>query len=432
MAWIDQLTRVPVTQTGADGRTTTKKRVAASFRGVPFFIETAERSGGRKTITHEYPGRDDQFVEDLGRRGAAFTCEGYVIGADYLAAKQNLLAALEKSGPGELIHPYYGSLTVACTGYRIRESTDAGGMALVSIDFAETGAKPIYPTASPTTASVVASSATSARAALQAGFLAGYNVLGQPTFALRSLSAMVASASQEMNAELSPVVQDVQTLAALKKGLGQLVLNAAALVIAPATLFTSLVNVVSTVGDLSLGALGLQALLRAYGFRPSTDPPPLTTSTRQREAANYAVLHRTIQTLATIQAAEIAPQEAYDSYDAAVSVRNQITDQIDEQSAASDDGTYAALMQLRADLVRALPGADSDLPKIVSYTPPSTVPSLVLCYQLYGALDGEDDILARNSVVRPGFVPGGVRLDVLVPLGIELKLLSAAGVPNAP
>jgi prophage DNA circulation protein len=119
----------------------------ATFRGVPFFVDTAERSGGRRTVKHEYPNRDEPFIEDMGRRAGSYPVEGYVLGADYLAARNALIAALETEGPGELVHPYYGTLRVICSTFRVREAAGEGGVARLSIEFEQTTATPIQPTA---------------------------------------------------------------------------------------------------------------------------------------------------------------------------------------------------------------------------------------------------------------------------------------------
>ena len=39
----------------------------ASFRGVSFQVDVASLSAGRRVQVHEYPQRDQPWVEDLGR-----------------------------------------------------------------------------------------------------------------------------------------------------------------------------------------------------------------------------------------------------------------------------------------------------------------------------------------------------------------------------
>ena len=41
------------------------------------------------------------------------------------------------------------------------------------------------------------------------------------------------------------------------------------------------------------------------------------------------------------------------------------------------------------------------------------IPALVLAHRLYDDPSWDADIVARNDVVHPGFVPGGVDLQVL-------------------
>jgi prophage DNA circulation protein len=80
---------------------------------------------------------------------------------------------------------------------------------------------------------------------------------------------------------------------------------------------------------------------------------------------------------------------------------------------ASDDA-FPALMQLRADLARAVPGDGSDLPHLLSYhahgdgarAPPRPAP-------LRRPGLRADEIIARNHIRHPGFVRGGVTLEIL-------------------
>lgn len=404
--WLEQLGKVEF----QDGR----KLIGASFRGVPFFVETAEREGGRRTVRHEFPLRDRPFIEDMGRQARSYPVEGYVIGEAYISRRDSLIAALELPGPAELVHPYYGTLRAACTRFRVRESTSDGGMARFAIEFEETEPASSYPDETFDAEAVVAASSDAAWAQKIAEFTAKYHVDGQPASALASLSAVVSSAAAALDAALAPLVQSAQDLALLKKDLNDLVLDASALARAPLDLVATLGTMFSTLASLPLTAgQGVQALLAAYGFTPSVARPPATTATRIQEQANYDALLGMVRSLAVIQAARIAPTQQYDSYDAAAALRDAIGEKLDELADSAGDDSYGALVQLRADLVRAVPGEKSDLPRLVRYTPAYTVPSLVLAHQLYGDLSREADIVARNQVNRPGFIPGAAQLEVL-------------------
>jgi prophage DNA circulation protein len=404
--WSDQLGKVELD----DGR----KLIAATFRGVPFFVDTSERGGGRRTVVHEYPLRDDPFIEDMGRRARFFQVDGYVLGDGYVQQRDKLIAALEQALPGELAHPYYGYLYVLPSAFRVRESTADGGLARFSIDFEETSAEAPAPVATVAAPAAVSASVDAAQAAVSADFQVAYSVDGEPAYSLESLAAVVASAGAALDAALAPVVLATQDLAVLKRDLDELVLDADALVRQPLLITSRFAAALVALTQLPLTPrLGIRALMDAYGFTPSAARPATTTATRVLERLNYDALLHLVRVVMLSQAARLAAQEAFATYDEALLARDAIADALDVEAETAGDETFAALAQLRADLVRAVPGEASDLPRLVTYTPPATVPSLVLAQQLYGDVSLEADLVTRNRVERPGFVAGGVALEVL-------------------
>ena len=373
----------------------------AKFRGVEFFVDVAELAGGRRTVTHEFPLRDRPFVEDLGRRARAFPVEGYVLGDDYLVQRDALIAALEESGPGELVHPYYGTRRLAVLDFHVQERRTEGGIARFSIEFGETETEPAFPSAVPAGADRVATSASAVRESVGKEFLALY----QPGTLTASAADALRAATLSIDNARATISMATEEAAALRRRLDRLTSTAAALVNAPT-------DVLAELADLFVGLPGVDALIGVYGFAPGLRPPA-TTTTRVQEQVNFDALVGLVRTLALVRAAELAPSETYDSYDAALATRDSIVDKLDERSESSGDETYAALDQLRADLVRAVPGEERDLPRLVRYTPPATVPSLVLAHQLYGDVAREADIVTRNRVLRPGFIVGGREIEVL-------------------
>jgi prophage DNA circulation protein len=131
------------------------------------------------------------------------------------------------------------------------------------------------------------------------------------------------------------------------------------------------------------------------------------------EQANFDAVHRLVQRLVIVNASEAVVAQMFTSFDQAVAARTAVTDLIDLHVEEASDDTYPALVALHAALVAAVPGDSATLPKLQPYTPVTTVPSLVLAHQLYGHLDREADLVTRNRVRHPGFVTGGVGLEVL-------------------
>ncbi len=381
-----------------------KVKGQATFRDVPFWLESSERSGGRRTVKHEYPKKDEPFSEDMGRKGREFPVEGHVVGGDdYMTARDALIEALEKAGTGVLVHPYFGTLRVIVADFRVRESSDRGGIATFSITFVETPDKPAQPSAIPNAASAVAISAAAAKLSAGAEFLAKFTTVAGAF--LTSASSALSSATRTMNTVAGKIAMPAQALAQLQFRIAKFEDSAAALLAAPEDLLSSLSTLVDSFES------GL-AVLAIYDFDPGLRPPG-TTSHRITEQDNFDALHQLIQRLALVRAVELSVTETFDSYDTSIARRVILTDLIDSQAELAADDTFPALLQLRADLTKAVPGVDGDLPRLISYTPPVTVSSLVLAYRLYGALDLEADLIARNRVSHPGFIAGGRTLEVL-------------------
>lgn len=393
-AWRDKLGKVQF----ADG----KRGVGATFRGAAFMVEMSELGGGRRNALHEYPGKNEAFAEDMGRRAQSFPVEGYVLGPDYLAARDLLITALNSDdGPGELVHPYHGKRRVAVDSFRVSERAGEGGIAYFGIDFIETPAKPLQPTAIPDAAAKVATSASSARTSVEAEFLAKYSV--GPL--LSSVTAMLTSVTLAINNVLNTISMEMQQLAMVKRKLNEFADSVVSLANSPEDIIADLAEIFDL---LDIGA----KLLSVYDFTPGVRPAA-TTPNRLEEQTNYDALQNLVQRLTVIRVAELAPSQTYASYQEAVAARDAILDLLDEQAEVAEDDAFPALLQLRADLVKAIPGEDGDLPQLIAHTPPFTIPSLVLAQNLYGHLDLEADVLTRNSVRNPLFVAGGAELEVL-------------------
>jgi len=386
----------------------------ASFRGVQFYVDAAELRSGRKAVIHEYPLRDEPFVEDLGRRVRSLPVEGYILGADYMERRDTLIAALEERGPGELVHPYYGTRRVICTSFTVRESREDGGIARFTIQFEETPAAPKYPTAQADTKAVIRSRAQAAASAIGREFTSRYDPSRRSSVSLERIASIVTAAARKMDAVFRPVVSGTQQLASIKRQIDHIILDVDQLIRAPFDVVSQFTSVVSSFGSAaSTPRLGIDALLQAYGFTPSESRPEATTEGGRRDAQNYDAMEQMIRRLAVIEAAQLAPTGTYDSYDDAVKTRDAIAGLLDEQAEVAETDTFSALVQLRAELVRGVPGDNHGLARLIHYKPPTTTPSLVLAYRLYGSVSEEADILARNRIRHPGFVVGGRELEIL-------------------
>src|SRR4051812_33537247 len=98
----------------------------ASFRGIPFGVFSSEARFGRRNAVHEYPYRDTVWVEDLGRAARRISLIGFLVGDDVIAQREQLIAACETEGDGELIHPTLGHLTDSLMSLSTEERWERG------------------------------------------------------------------------------------------------------------------------------------------------------------------------------------------------------------------------------------------------------------------------------------------------------------------
>lgn len=83
--------------------------VAASFRGVPFFVDSYNHGGlGRTIATKKIPFSDRFVHEDIGGNVPTQTLNIFLVGDDCDIQRQNLIEACGKEGAAEFVHPWLG------------------------------------------------------------------------------------------------------------------------------------------------------------------------------------------------------------------------------------------------------------------------------------------------------------------------------------
>lgn len=388
----------------------------ASFRGVQFFVDSSQYSGGRRVSFHEFPDRDKPFAEDLGKVGDTFKVEGHILGDNYFQTKNSLINAVNKEGPGELVHPYYGTLQVQIGAFSIDEDTKEGGIAKISFQFYEAGDN-AFPKEVDDKIDVFQEKVADTIQKSQDEFTSVFTVAKLPGFAVDTARLSVASAAAAFaNATkgISTVAEDVANLAF---SLRNLVAETDDLIKAPGKLAQRLVDSFKLLGAACESTKGKFAAFKAMStfVTPIPNPIPTTTPIRQTQAGNKEIFDQLIVRTAIASAAEQAVLIDFESINDAEETRNELRDKIDEVLFhINDDQVFAAFKDLNALLSKLLPDVDADLPNVQNIILEKTVPSIVLAYDLFENPDAEADIVDRNQVIRhPAFVPTDVPIEVI-------------------
>lgn len=395
----------------------------ASFRGVPFFWKDLSTEVGRKTARHDYPGLDEAYIEDLGQVPRQFSIEAFVLGADYMAKRDDLIIALETPGPGELVHPTYGKILVTLDGTaRVSESTREGGMAQFSLYFVVAGL-PILPGVSVDTGVAVTAVADQLTAS---NVLTGAAVAPRLGIATQFVSRCMAITAEVESAQ--------EAIAAFSRDLDTMQQSLNTLVAAPAALYATIVSLVNNVAFLvadPLPALSLYDELLTLGNNDVAWPR--ATAAERDLAASRDSAAAQVQLLAIAASVRVATEIDFASYQDAILVRDRLVAHLDRMLAlpiiglVNDDGpvypaageyalsddVWALLADLRVALIRDIDSRGANLARIVTWTPAVTLPALVIAQRLYGDATRAEEIVSRNHLPHPGFVLGGRPLEVL-------------------
>jgi len=80
----------------------------------------------------------------------------------------------------------------------------------------------------------------------------------------------------------------------------------------------------------------------------------------------------------------------------------------------TSDDLYVAMTDLRAALDTHLVYLSASLPQVQLFTPPKAMSALLIAFEFYNDPLRDLEIVGRNRIKDPNFVPGGVPLEVLL------------------
>lgn len=107
----------------------------ASFRGVKFECTSADTSGSKTLSIKQSPYSDKARVEDMGNEPKKINLNAIFTGSDYKTYLDALVAAMEATGSGELVHPIDGILQVYALNHQIHHDAENPDFCTVSLEF---------------------------------------------------------------------------------------------------------------------------------------------------------------------------------------------------------------------------------------------------------------------------------------------------------
>jgi prophage DNA circulation protein len=351
----------------------------ASFRGVPFYLmEDSTATVGRRRANHEYAGRDQPFSEDLGRKQRVYSIVGGVDGDDFIEQANRLQDAFETAGPGKLVHPYLGELSVTVEA----TFTYQGRFASFQLTAEEAGTDN-NPVGVVDTRNEVIVKAGLAKQSSIDSFVDNFNVTG-PEFVRELTLSSIESAIKNISVSAFSSVD-----------------NLAAEIQNPSLVANAIFNAV----------LGENNRLSALAnFTNNLNAPASQTIARQRIAKNNTAANQLIAQAIVIEESRTLVDVNFETQSQALDKVNDVVNAIDTVSLTADDKVYRQLVEVRSAIQQDMQSRSPSLPQLQKIKLNQMVPVLVAAYRYTGSVANEQQIIDRNSVSHPGFVRGDIEV----------------------
>jgi len=398
---------------------------AASFKGAPFLMRDDRTQGGRKTVTHEFPNRDTREVEDLGKMQKSFSITGIIHDGkqgEYFARRDALISALESEGPGQLVHPFFGTLNVALINYTLSQGFTDIGRAVFTMSF-EVQEEAIGLTPSDTVGSKAAASVASGTRVqdiLVANIAENFEIGRFFALNFTDAESIISEVLGVYNDNLSVLNTDPDQLNDFFLTLNDFKDNLRPLINNP----TNLASQFDTLFDQNaqLGITPSNQILiseKLFNFDSQFADVPITTVQRAQRQNNRDIIQTAVKTVALkdeyieSQNLEYQTDVQVDQRQSALEERFQELNEIFETKPKALPDEMFAEMQVLRNLTREF-FDDQRLQafRITDFSSPD-VPATVLSHRLYGTTENTEALVDLNESNNPTF------------LGGDLKILSA-------
>jgi hypothetical protein len=399
---------------------------AADFRGAKFFVDTDQIETGRRLVVHEFPHRDDPYVEDLGRKANKAQVTAYVVGDEADQMARALRAACERRGAGTLSLPL-DRFRAHCEDCKRDFTKDRLGYIAFTIAFVRDGGGSA-PFPSVFLGELVRRGALQIRVPLAEAFLSRFATLGQPGYVRDSAAAQVRDVAATMDVVARTLELDPVKSPALFRSIQALYTDAEQLVDVgargdryaertfvqesdtrlEADLVTSIADVLDGLRSASAPdefVTGVEPLI-TFGA-PSQGQ--LLTAGRRQEAQNSEAVALAVRAEAIGQYAAAVVSRRYPDRRAAIQARADVGErfnaELERLAGWQSHALYVTIDEIRGRTAEHLTRAIADLAPVLTVGSELSMPSLWWAHRLYGDAARAGELATRNRVKHPSFMP---------------------------
>lgn len=430
-------------------------KLPASFRGVSFWVESSDLSVGRRTVTHQYPQRDEPFTEDLGRAAREYRFSAFVLGDDYIEQAKKLREALEKPGAATLVHPEFGEIQVVAQPGASMSFSQSMRRVNFSLAFVEAGLN-AFPTPEGASQQASRAAADQVSEAAADSFEDSLTLDDVEDFVQDALNGDLLDALDIIsNSEIAKVLDFADRVSDLANDAISLVRGGPKAFASKLMGALGLSRLATTVAGWQRVGKSLCALaddLRGDDDEPvySTVKPRSAEVIESNRKAVYSLCRQAVLVQAvgvstligtdvdsTVASSSILPDDGETvvdaesgatqvgtvtssgsfsssptiSYDEMLEARERIVGRLEEEMLdVEDDQVFMALREAATAVSKDLSSRAEEQARLYDYDAGAVLPSCVTAMELYGDATRAQEIVVRNGVTNPLFCPNVLKV----------------------
>ncbi|KAB2527488.1 hydroxyacid dehydrogenase [Pseudomonas sp. GXM4] len=398
----------------------------ASFRGISFLIPQASVPVGMKVQLHEFPQRDEPYSEQMGKQAQVHRLVCWIIGDDCFERRDKFMEAVQTPGAGELVHPWLGRMQVKAGEAELTHDFKQGGMAAFAVTFyPDIPLK--FPTAKVNTQQQVVKASDSLLDSALDRYKSAMAKVDQARLGLARLRNSLSGVYTVIQQQFSTIIGAFTNLT----GFVQSLMNAPDSLSSLFSSYFSEFSVDDYLGDDSGSsyrnsvATATQQTEAVASINTVSDSGGVDAAAASQATANLVQDALLVQVALIISEMPVASQPVSTATvasveqqavqpivrpevpvaDDVIELRDNLNEAIFQASLKADPEHYMVLNTLRQTIVKHLTAVAESGVRLVEITPPETLSALVLAYRRFGDATRESEVVQRNRLRHPGFVP---------------------------
>lgn len=396
MAAIDELERVDITVDGV-----TVNVVGGSFKGVPFFVDDYEMNGGgRNIVSNPVPFSSNYINQDLGGKIPSHPINVYLVGNECKQARDNLIAACNEEGAGELVHPFFGRFQAECVSLAISGGKSGVNYCTLQVEFRPVSAADGRPVQR-NLAGVTKAAASEFQENSLNKFSTVFSVVNKG-------KDVIDLAIDYTNKIMDSILESRQILATVNdfvSAVGEIKSNAAALMMAPSDFASRFGNVILATKEM----FGIE-----NGKNEVDEYLLMLDLAKKLESIDgpAGLILTMFENLTASMVASSLIDAGFTSVDEAAAMQSKISDSFEWLLTKTKDvNDYMSITNIESTSLGYLRLTMENIAIVLEKENYYSNNVLQVCYDVYGSVDRVEEIIDRNGFVQGLFIlPGKIKV----------------------